>query len=354
MDPYASRRERLRAKLHDAGRSAMLITRPADRYYLSGFEMHDPQCEETAGWLVVTAAGRDWLLTDPRYEGAATRLWPAEDLFIYTSSKWDKIGGFLSGLELGTLLFDPRAMSVETHAKLSGRIALEPAVDFAGELRRLKDASELALMRAALAVNHAVFDALPDMLAPGRTEAQVAWDVEKFCRENGAEAMSFATIVGVGKNAALPHAIPGETAISEECPVLIDLGTRLHGYCSDQTRTFWVGTRPPDHFRTCLEQVQLAQLRAIKGLRPGLSFAEAYALARDYFAELGVEKYFTHALGHGIGLEVHEYPSLSPTVQGTLAPGMVVTVEPGLYYPEWGGVRWEHMVLITEDGARLL
>jgi len=354
MEPYASRRERLRAKLHEAGRPAMLVTRPADRYYLSGFEMHDPQCEETAGWLLITAKGRDWLLTDPRYEGAAGRLWPGGDLFIYTSSKWEKISRFLGELDLGAILFDPRAMSVETHAKLSGKITLEPAADFAGELRRVKDAGELDLMRAALAVNQAVFDAVPDMLEPGKTEARIAWEVEKFCREHGAEAMSFATIVGVGKNAALPHAAPGETAISENCPVLIDLGTRLHGYCSDQTRTFWVGTRPPDHFRAALEQVQLAQIRAIAGLRPGLTFAEAYALARDYFAEFGVEEYFTHALGHGIGLEVHEYPSLSPMAQGALAPGMVVTVEPGLYYPEWGGVRWEHMVRITEDGAQLL
>jgi Xaa-Pro aminopeptidase len=354
MEPYASRRERLRAKLHDAGRAAMLVTRPADRYYLSGFELSDPQCEETAGWLLVTARGRDWLLTDPRYEDAAKRLWPAEDIFIYSSAKWDKISRFLSEQELGVILFDPRAMSMETHAKVRGQISLEPAPDFAGELRRIKDASELELMRAALAVNHAVFDAVPGMLIPGRTEAQIAWEVEKFCRENGADAMSFATIVGVGKNAALPHAIPGETAITEDSPVLIDLGTRLHGYCSDQTRTFWVGTRPPDYFRATLEQVQLAQARAIAELRPGLAFAGAYALARDYFAELGVEKHFTHALGHGIGLEVHEYPSLAPTTQGALAPGMVVTVEPGLYYPEWGGVRWEHMVHITEDGAQLL
>jgi len=354
MEPYATRRERLRAKLHDTGKSAMLITRPADRYYLSGFELSDPQCEETAGWLVVTAKGRDWLLTDPRYEGAAKRLWPAGDLFIYSSAKWDKISRFLSELELGALLFDPRAMSVETHAKLSARVSLEPAADFAGELRRIKDASEIALMRAALAVNQAVFDAVPDMLVPGKTEARVAWEMEKFCRDNGADAMSFATIVGVGPNAALPHAIPGETVITEDCPVLIDLGTRLLGYCSDQTRTFWVGTRPPDYFRATLERVQLAQLRAIEGLRPGLALAEAYALARDYFAELGVEKHFTHALGHGIGLEVHEYPSLAPTSQGALAPGMVVTVEPGLYYPEWGGVRWEHMIHITDDGAQLL
>ncbi|MBF0482119.1 MAG: aminopeptidase P family protein, partial [Desulfovibrionaceae bacterium] len=351
MQPYASRRERLRAKLRESGRAAMLVTRPADRYYLSGFELADPQCEETAGWLLVAARGRDLLLTDPRYEDAAKRLWPAEDLFIYAGNKWDKIGAYLGGLELGTILFDPRAVSVETHAKLAGRLALEPAPDFAGGLRRIKDAGEIERLRAALAVNQAVFDALPDMLEPGRTEADIAWEAEKFCRENGAEAMSFATIVGVGENAALPHAVPGETKITENCPVLIDLGARVNGYCSDQTRTFWVGGRPPDHFRVALEQVQLAQLRAIEGLAPGMSFAAAYALARDYFARFGVEKHFTHALGHGIGLEVHEYPSLSPTSQGALAPGMVVTVEPGLYYPGWGGVRWEHMVLITEDGA---
>jgi Xaa-Pro aminopeptidase len=354
MEPYASRRERLRASLHEAGKAAMLVTRPADRYYLSGFEMSDPQCEESAGWLLVTARGRDYLMTDPRYADAARRLWPDNGVFIYSGGKWEKIIGFLSELGLGIILYDPRAMSVETHAKLRGQISLEPALDFAGKLRRVKDENEIALMREALAVNHAVFDYLPTLLAPGVTEAQIAWQTEKFCRENGADAMSFATIVGVGQNAALPHAIPGETPVTENCCVLIDLGTRVNGYCSDQTRTFWVGSRPPDHYRRALEQVQLAQTRTIAGLRPGLTFAEAYALARDYFNECGVQKYFTHALGHGIGLEVHEYPSLAPTTQGELAPGMVVTVEPGLYYPEWGGVRWEHMARITEDGAELL
>jgi Xaa-Pro aminopeptidase len=132
------------------------------------------------------------------------------------------------------------------------------------------------------------------------------------------------------------------------------MGARLNHYCSDQTRSFWVGEGPPSFFRETLELVQAAQQVAIQAVRPGLELQELYHKVKDYFARFGVEAHFTHALGHGIGLETHELPGLGPKSQGELEAGMVITIEPGLYFPEWGGVRWEHMVLVSEDGGHVL
>ena len=197
-------------------------------------------------------------------------------------------------------------------------------------------------------------EAAPGLLQPGMTEAQAAWALERLFRDLGATEMAFAPIVAVDANAALPHAEPGKTPITEECMVLVDMGARLGDYNSDQTRTFWIGHHPAEYFQHALELTQTAQAEAIKAIRPGLSVAEAYKVARDSFARSGAEAHFTHALGHGIGLETHEAPSLSPIAEMILEPGMVITVEPGLYYPEWGGIRWEHTVVVTEDGCRVL
>jgi Xaa-Pro aminopeptidase len=142
--------------------------------------------------------------------------------------------------------------------------------------------------------------------------------------------------------------------LGQECPVLIDCGARLDRYCSDQTRTFWLGGTPSREFTHALELVRGAQEAAIRGIRPGMSGAAIYALALAFFERHGVEKAFTHSLGHGIGLETHEGPALNPRNQEPVPPGAVFTVEPGLYYPEWGGVRWEYMLVMEEDGARIL
>ncbi len=195
---------------------------------------------------------------------------------------------------------------------------------------------------------------VPSLLLPGQTEAAIAWGIEKFFRNHGASENAFAPIVAVGPNAALPHAIPGHAKILSECPVLIDVGARFKDYNSDQTRSFWVGNNPSPAFTQALNQVQAAQAQAIKAIKPGVKCCDIYAQAYNYLAAQGVEKFFTHGLGHGVGLETHEAPSLNPRSQQILEPGMIVTVEPGLYYPEWGGIRWEYMVLVTPEGCEVL
>lgn len=150
------------------------------------------------------------------------------------------------------------------------------------------------------------------------------------------------------------HAIPDETVLRENCPVLIDVGCRVDDYCSDQTRTFWVGDKPTDEFLRTRDMVQHAQQVAIDMMRPGMPLADAHNIALAVFERHGVAASFNHSLGHGIGLQTHEAPAVNPRTDARLTPGMVVTVEPGLYFPLWGGVRWEHMVLCTDDGVRVL
>jgi Xaa-Pro aminopeptidase len=333
------------------GHEALLVSHAANRFYLSGFELHDPQCNESAGYLCVAVNGRDALFTDSRYRDAALRLWPEENLCIYGGTRFSTMAEYVKDRGIKRLAFESSSLSFDTHARLAEHIALSPVNRAVEPLRLKKDASEIERMRRSAAINHAVMERLPDILIPGRTEAQAAWEIEKCFRELGASELAFSSIVAVDANAALPHAIPGETVITDGCLVLVDVGGRRDDYCSDQTRTIWVGANPPDRFSTMLERVQKAQAAALSRLRPGLSFRDAHALARDVFAKEGVADRFTHSLGHGIGLETHEGPSLNPAAEGVLATGMVVTVEPGLYYPEWGGARWEHMALITEDGC---
>jgi len=352
---FAARRERLRARMAEENLPALLVTHAANRYYLSGFELADSQCNESVGWLVVLADskkwGRDLLMTDARFTDAAKRLWPVEDTLIYGGGKHAALAEVLKGRGVTTLGFDPRAVNVFDYEALREHFTLAPVSGVVEGLRLVKEPAEIELLRAACGLNHRVMRALPDVLVPGMTEAEAAWAIERLFRDAGAEGLSFPSIVGVGKNAALPHAIPGEAKIGREILVLVDVGCRLSAYCSDQTRTFWVGREPSERFQDTKRLVMAAQKAAMQAIRPGVKYSEAYRVARAVFEDAGVANQFTHSLGHGIGLETHEGPSLAPRAEGVFVPGMVVTVEPGLYDADWGGVRWEYMVVVTESGC---
>ncbi len=177
---------------------------------------------------------------------------------------------------------------------------------------------------------------------------------ERFFREHGASELAFPSIVAFGPSGALPHAVPGETKLAPEMPVLFDVGCRVDGYCSDQTRSFWFGEKPSPEFLRAKELVAEAQAKAIEILAPGLPMAEAYQAANAVFQREGCAEHFTHSLGHGVGLDTHEQPSLSPRSKGYLEAGMTVTVEPGLYYPGQFGVRLEYTTLVGERGAEVL
>lgn len=350
---YSDRRERLRPMIQELGVDGYLVLHPANRFYLSGFELHDPQCNESAGCLLLRPQGRDALCTDPRYQDAAGRVWPKDDIFIYRQDKLKNLVRFFGQSGIKTLGFESGSMSYQTYQTLAESLEMVPSKGLTEELRKVKDPEEIERLQDSCALNHGIFAQLPALVQTGVSESALAWNLETLFREGGASELAFDCIVAFGPNAALPHSLPGQELLAENQPVLVDMGGRKRSYCSDQTRTLWHGSKASDFFLGTLELVQEAQNMAIQAIRPGMELRELYAVAYDFFAGQGVEQYFTHGLGHGIGLETHEFPGIGPQSVGKLETGMVITVEPGLYYPGWGGVRWEHMVQVLEDGARV-
>jgi Xaa-Pro aminopeptidase len=349
---YQSRRMRLKAAMKAAGISHMLITAPANRYYLTGFELHDTQCAESSGCLLVPASGKDVLFTDARFQQEAQACLSDGQVVLYRRRFVD-LPGLVCDHGVTDLWIEEEYLSVREHRALAEHIHLHPAPALVEGLRQRKSPEELERLRASCTLNHAVFARLSELLRPGITEAQLAWELESLFRTSGAQELSFPTIVGFGPNSAKAHAIPGSTALTHETPVLVDMGCRLRDYCSDQTRSLWFGHTPTAEFTQALGLAQEAQARAIEAIAPGVPCAHVDRIARDFLARHGMVDHFTHSLGHGIGLETHEAPRLSAHETAILEPGMVVTVEPGLYFP-WGGVRWEHMVVVTETGREVL
>lgn len=360
LSNFEKRREQLHKIMHEKKLDGILISHAANRYYLSGFELHNPQCNESAGCLLILANGKDWLCTDSRYIEAAKRLWDEDFIYIYGHNMAEELGLLVNKLlPKGSCIgFESKVISVNFFEVFTKQLQNIIPININGiveDLRVIKDEKELQLMEQSCALNHQLLKWVPSILSPGKSESSVAWEIELFFREHGANELAFPSIVACGNNAALPHAIPSlESKIKNEQLVLVDVGARLYDYCSDQTRTFWVGDNPSKHFQYTLEIIQEAQSRGIKAIQPGVLAKDVYNAVYVFFVEYGVEKDFKHNLGHGVGLEVHEAPSLSPCSETILKPGMVITVEPGLYYPEWGGIRWEYMVLVTEDGAKVL
>lgn len=357
---YLQRRDKLRSLLVRKNLDALLVAQDKNRFYLSGFELHDPQLDESAGRLVITKDGDDWLATDSRYEEAAKKLWPNDRIFIYGSDAAKDISALLKklGVRIG---LEAGATSLNFGIclqKYSRGITLEPSDGLVEELRRIKDPYEIASLEKSFAINNKLFNYMENEIRAnkinGVEEVELSWQIEKFFRENGAQELAFANIVASGAGAAQPHYIPGKQPILTEAPLLLDVGCRADNYCSDQTRTFWVGKTPSAEFSKMLSLVRKAQKEAMAIMRPGVACAQIYAAAREVFKNAGVEKAFNHGLGHGVGLQTHEAPTLSPRSDSILEQGMTVTVEPGLYFPEWGGVRWEYTVLVEEHGIRIL
>lgn len=357
---FAARRDRLRRLLTARGLDAMLVSLPANRYYLSGFELHDPQPNESSGRLVIAADGRDWLATDSRYELAAQALWPRERILIYGSDAAGSLRRILSDCA-AIAGFEPAGISLDFAQKLmrpGPGPALVAAEGLVESLRMIKSEEEIAAIRKSFELNHAMLAWLEGKLAAAGgcaiSERELAWEIEKFFRENGAQELAFASIVASGPHAALPHAVPDASPVARDAPLLVDVGCRVLDYCSDQTRTWWLGREPSKEFARTMRLVREAQEAAMECMRPGVACAQVYRTARKIFEDAGLARAFNHGLGHGVGLETHEKPSLSPHSRDILQKGMVVTVEPGLYFGEWGGVRWENTVLVQDDGIAVL
>ncbi len=351
---FAARREKVRVAMRRAGLDAMLVCDPSNRFYLSGFELRNGQCNESSGCLLLTSDGCDRLCTDGRFREAARALWNENDILIYSGNMAAEINKLIRRVSGGLVGIEAASVNMCFFRAVSAGLPVLPVENMVENIRMIKEPAEIAAMEKSCALNHKLMESVPSMLVEGMSEKDLSWEIEKFFRENGASELAFSTIAAFGRGGALPHYEPGDMRLAPEMPVLIDAGGRLGEYCSDQTRTFWFGKKPDPQFSTALDQVREAQKAAIAAIKPGVKASEVYKAGYDSLERAGVAEALTHGLGHGVGLDTHEAPSLSPRCSVTLEPGMVLAVEPGLYYPEWGGVRWEYMVLVEADGPRIL
>jgi Xaa-Pro aminopeptidase len=354
-----NRIKRLRESLSKTDIDTLLVLVGENRRYLSGFTGEDTLFDESAGALLISEAALI-LATDSRYELQARNEAALYEVICYREGLAKELPGVLKKLNTKRLGFESVRMSCMQYQKViealekadysTELIAVEEIVE---NLRIIKEKPEVDLMRQALHIAEEVFGACMQQLRAGMTEKELAWLLEKGMRESGAEGLSFPPIVASGPNGALPHAIPGDRVIQKGEPILFDWGARLNGYCSDISRTVVIDS-PDSTFKKVFHTVLDAQRLAIDAIKPGMSSKAVDKIARDFIEEKGFGGKFGHGLGHGAGLAIHESPRLSPLKDIRLEPGMVTTVEPGIYLPDWGGVRLENMVVVTDDGAEVL
>lgn len=326
----------------------LLVGSPANRRWLSGFT-------GSAGWLLITA-GDARLATDSRYWSQAATQAPAFSLFCLTQDT--RLADFVETAGVATIGVEANHLTLADFDRLQavGGLKWRPLAETTEPMRAIKSPAEIEQMRAAATITDQVMAQVNRLARPGQTEAELAWELEKRLREGGADATAFPIIVASGPNAARPHHSPGQRPLQEGDAIIVDMGAALNGYMSDLTRSFFLGSEPSPRYREIYDVALKAQNKALAGLRPGTTTREVDALARDSIAAAGHREHFGHSLGHGVGLEVHEEPRLSPRekYERSLQPGMVTTVEPGIYVPDWGGVRIEDLVLVTEHGHESL
>lgn len=355
---FMARISALRARLRASDADSIWIVQPENRRYLSGFRADDVQLDESSGSLLITE-NRLLLLTDSRYTEEASGEAVGFEINTLKNGLADHLSDLLPELGARRLGFEKDYVTWGLHQDLEERLltrdptaSLVPLDGWVEMLREIKDASEMEALQASADLLCRIMGEIVSFMKPGMTEREVAWKVETLTREGGAEDVAFPPIVASGPNGALPHAVPTQRRLEKGEPIVLDLGVRLNGYCSDMTRTVFLGEPSPE-FKTVYRTVRTAQQAAIREIRPGLQSTYVDGIARDLIKGAGYGAYFGHSLGHGVGLATHEGPRLAPRKPVTLKAGMVTTVEPGIYLPGKGGVRIEDMALLTEEGSTL-
>ena len=349
----ADRVPRLRARLAGAGCDALLVTDLTNIRYLTGFT--------GSAALVLVTADDLLFVTDGRYrDQAAAQLDAARvagrvEIGRTADAQRDLLAGPVAGV--ARLGLEAAAVTWAQQRRFAGEwftgtevVATEDLVE---DLRTVKDAGEVARIRAACAMADAALAAVRHRLGEGATEAEVALELEWQMRRLGAEGPSFETIVASGPNGAMPHHRAGDRRIVEGDLVVVDFGALVEGYHSDMTRTFVVG-EPSEVQRRMLDAVTAAQAAGVAAVRSGVEARDVDEACRAVLRDVGWEDAFLHGTGHGVGLDIHESPRVSASATGSLADGHVVTVEPGVYLPEHGGVRVEDTVVVTAEGCRTL
>lgn len=346
---HAARFSRLRALLREEGLDALIVLDRINTLYLTGF-----RCSYS---VLVVDAEKALFVTDSRYGEAAER--EVEHCRIHiqpTKGSKEFLAGLIGSQGYRRVGFEG-SISVDQHDDLrdwcDGAVT-QKAGELLRTLRLVKDETELASIRRAVAIADQMMERAAGWIAPGITEREISRRLRVAVEELGGERESFSNIVASGPNASRPHHHPGDRPLAEGDVVTVDLGAVFEGYCSDLTRNFFLGNPDPrleEIYYVCRE----ANEKAIAAIRPGMTGPEVDAVAREVIAAAGYGEYFGHGLGHGVGLEIHESPRLSPAGgRYLLQEGNIVTIEPGIYLPGVGGVRIEDYVLLNEDGAEVL
>lgn len=341
--------QKLRQKLPERGIDAILISQPENRRYLSGFIGE--------GYLLITPQDTV-LMTDFRYTGQAAQEASDYRVFQITGelNAWfPTIVANLNGARLG---FEAADITVAFHERLEGaltkanlKINLTLIEGLVESLRVIKEPAEIEFISKSAHITDQAFNYINNVIHTGMSERDAAWLIEKFMRENGSDGIAFEVIVAEGANSAMAHHHPSDDLILPGAPVVIDIGARYMGYCSDLTRTITVGAHTGE-FNRRYEIVLKAQLEALEKIKAGMTGEQADAIARDSLKEAGFGDCFGHGLGHGIGLAIHEAPRLGMRSTDVLSDGMVFSVEPGIYLEGWGGIRIEDSVVMENGRVR--
>jgi Xaa-Pro aminopeptidase len=346
------RLRKLRTSIAEKRLGALLLSQPENLRYISGFT-------GSSGWLLISEQNTI-LATDFRYMEQAKGESPYFEIIRIKGELRDWLPGLVSDLGWHKLGFEANFISYEVYHKLSEAIKtkqvnleLVPTTGIVEQLRSIKEPEELGFITKAVKLVDAAFEQAKAIIRPGITEKEAAWEIEKILRQEGSEGIPFEIIVASGPNSALPHARPTEKTICAGEPVLIDMGARISGYCSDLSRTLFLG-KADKTFREIYNMVLKAQATAIEGIESGMNASQADRLARSVVEQAGYGDAFGHGLGHGVGLAVHEFPRLGPSSSDSLADGMVFTIEPGIYFAGQSGVRIEDMVVLENGKAKVL
>ena len=351
QDAFGAQKERLgrlRRLVRAHGCDALLVTNPVDIRYLTTFRGEDS--------ALLVEARRATVLSDFRFQEELGALRGLADVVIRSEPMADAMARLVKARDVRRLGVQAERMTLGERAGLARLVGAKRLVETTGllaSLRVCKDGGEVAAIRRAVRIQEAALEATLEAVRPGLTEAQVCARLEFEMKARGAEGSSFGSIVAARANSSLPHAVAGATKLRRNDVLLIDWGARAHGYCSDMTRTFALGRWPREMARV-YDVVLEAMEAGITAVGPGVAARDVDRAARSVIEKAGYGERFGHGLGHGIGLDIHEAPRVAKTSEDTLAAGMVVTIEPGVYLPGVGGVRIEDDVLVTDRGRRVL
>lgn len=316
----------------------------------------------TTDGIVIVSGKETALFTDARYFEAAENALKSKDLsgdvsvYLLNKSVFEAIADYLYEIDAKSVCIDPKLTTITQFEKLK-EACKEVSFGFLSDIclkyRRVKTKEEIEKIKRAQKITDDAFSHIIGFINENVTEVEVASELEYFMRKNGSDGFAFETISVSGKNSSLPHGVPTTARLTKNSFLTMDFGAKFGGYCSDMTRTVVLG-KADKEMKRIYETVLTAQKEAMKFIRAGVACRDADRVARDVISDAGYGKYFSHSLGHSLGLEIHELPSLSPKSVDTLVDGNIVTVEPGIYIPGKYGVRIENMVLVTQNGCESL